>query len=136
MGSRGKNNKRLVVKIHAALCTYVNELVNKESRLKKLSIFLAEAMHRSYYYLSKIFTTTTGFNLEKYFIRLRMEKTKELITQDELRIAEIALKLGYCSQQIFSTQCKKETDKTPVEDRRGRVPATKYWDRLLPQHFK
>lgn len=135
-GIAEKNNEKMVVKIHAALCTYVNELVNKESRLKKLSTFLPEVMHRSYYHLSRIFTSTTGVTIEKYFILLRMEKAKELITQDELSMAEIAIKLGYGSQQIFSTQFKKETGKTPSEYRQDPVPVRIHWDQLLPQHFK
>lgn len=135
-GIAEKNNEKVVVKIHAALCAYVNDLENKESGLKKLSTFLAEIMHRSYYHLSKIFTTTTGFTIERYFIRLRMEKAKELISQDELNMAEIALKLGYSSQQIFSTQFKKETGKTPGEYKTHPESKRIHWDELLPQHFK
>lgn len=131
-----KNNEKIVVKIHAALCTYVNELVNKDSSAKKLTTFLAEMMHRSYYHLSRIFNSTTGFTIEKYFIRIKMEKAKEMIIQDELRIAEISLKLGYSSPQIFSTQFKKETGKTPSEYRLDPVPERIHWDQLLPQHFK
>jgi len=135
-GIAEKNNERIVVKIHAALCTYVNELVNKNSSIKKLSTFLAEMMHRSYYHLSRIFTAATGFTIEKYFIRLKMEKAKELIIQDELSMAEIAKKLGYSSQQIFSTQFKKETGKTPSEYKIHPIPERIHWDHLLPQHFK
>ena len=135
-GIAEKNNEKTVVKIHSALCSYVNELVNGESGLRKLSTFLAEAMHRSYYHLSRIFRTTTGSTIEKYFIRLKMEKAKELICQDELSVAEIALKLGYSSQQIFSTQFKKETGKTPSEYRQGPIPVRIHWDQLLPQDFK
>ena len=135
-GIAEKNNEKMVIKIHAALCTYVNELANKESKLVKLTTFLAKVMHSSYYHLSRIFTTTTGFTIEKYFIRLRMEKAKELIIQDEISIAEIALKLGYSSQQIFSTQFKKETGKTPSDYKQDPVPVRTHWDQLLPQHFK
>lgn len=135
-GIAEKNNEKTVVKIHAALCTYVNELVNKNSSIKKLSTFLAETMHRSYYHLSRIFTNTTGFTIEKYFIRLKMEKAKELIIQDELSMAEISMKLGYSSQQIFSTQFKKETGKTPSEYKIHPLPERIHWDQLLPQHFK
>ena len=135
-GIAEKNTEKMVVKIHSALCTYVNDLVNEDSGLKKLSTFLAEALHRSYYHLSRIFSVTTGFTIEKYFIRLKMEKAKELISQDELSIAKIALTLGYSSQQIFSTQFKKETGKTPSEYRQNPVPVRIHWDQLLPQHFK
>lgn len=135
-GIAEKNNEKIVVKIHAALCGFVNELANKNRSSQKLSTFLAEMMHRSYYHLSRIFTSTTGFTIEKYFIRLRMEKAKELIVQDELSLADIAMKLGYSSQQIFSTQFKKETGKTPSEYKIQPIPERIHWDHLLPQHFK
>lgn len=135
-GIAEKSNEKLVVKIHAALCAFVNELTDKNRRSEKLSAFLVEATHRSYYHLSRIFTSMTGFTIEKYFIRLRMEKAKELIIQDELSLGEIAMRLGYSSQQIFSTQFKKETGKTPSEYKIDPVPERIHWDHLLPQHFK
>lgn len=135
-GIAEKSNEKIVVKIHAALCVFVNELVDKNRSSQKLSTFLAEMMHRSYYHLSRIFTATTGFTIEKYFIRLRMEKAKELIVHDELTLAEISMKLGYSSQQIFSTQFKKETGKTPSEYKVNPMPERIHWDHLLPQHFK
>jgi len=135
-GIAGKSNEKLVVKIHAALCAFVNEFENKSRSPKKISVFLAEVMRRSYYHLSRIFTSTTEFTIEKYFIRLRMEKAKELIIQDELSLADIAMKLGYSSQQIFSTQFKKETGKTPSDYKQDPVPVRTHWDQLLPQHFK
>lgn len=135
-GIAEKNNEKIVIKIHAALCAFVNELANKNRSSEKLSSFLVETMRRSYYHLSRVFTSTTGLTIEKYFIRLRMEKAKELIIQDELSLGEIAMRLGYSSQQIFSTQFKKETGKTPSEYKIEPVPERIHWDHLLPQHFK
>ena len=131
-----KNNEKIVVKIHGALCVYLDELADSDNRSKKISTYLVETLHRSYYYLSRIFTSTTGITIEKYFIQLKIERAKELIIQDELSILEIAIKLGYSSQQIFSTQFKKETGKTPSEYRQDPVPVRIHWDQLLPQHFK
>ena len=124
------------MQIHAALCAFVSELEDKNRGSKKLSAFLAKITHRSYYHLTRIFSSTTGFTIEKYFIRLRMEKAKELIVQDELNLGEIAMKLGYSSQQIFSTQFKKETGKTPSEYKLHPLPERIHLDHLLPQHFK
>ena len=130
------SKEKIVVRIHAVLCAYLGELNNEENGSKKISTYLAEAMHRSYYHLSRIFTATTGITIEKYFIQLKMEKAKELIIQDELSMAEIANSLGYSSQQIFSTQFKKETGKTPGEYKANPVPKRIHLDQLLQQHFK
>jgi AraC family transcriptional regulator len=131
-----KSNEKIAVKIHAAICGYLSQISNKEVMLQKLSAYLSETLHQSYYQLSRRFTETTGVTIEKYFICLRMEKAKELLMHDELSIAEIAWQLGYSTQQIFSTQFKKETGKTPGEYRLNPVPQRIHWDKLLWQHFK
>jgi AraC family transcriptional regulator len=131
-----KNNEKTVVRIHGVLCTYVNQLGTKDHGIKKISTFLSKKLQRSYYHLSRIFAATTGVTIEKYLIRLRMEKAKELLMQDELSIAEISEMLGYSSQQIFSTQFKKETGRTPGKYKIHPDPKRVHWDDLLPQHFK
>lgn len=131
-----KSNEKVTAKIHAAICGYLNQMANKEAMLQKLSAYLSETLHQSYYQLSRRFTEATGVTIEKYFICLRMEKAKELLMHDELSIAEIAWQLGYSTQQIFSTQFKKETGKTPGEYRIKPVPQRIHWDKLLWQHFK
>jgi AraC family transcriptional regulator len=131
-----KTNEKITVKIHAAICGYLNQISSKQAMLQKLSAYLSETLHQSYYQLSRRFTETTGVTIEKYFICLRMEKAKELLMHDELSIAEIAWQLGYSTQQIFSTQFKKETGKTPGEYRLNPVPQRIHWDKLLWQHFK
>lgn len=131
-----RSNEKITVKIHAAICEYLNQISNGEDIPQKLSGFLSETLHQSYYQLSRRFTQTAGVTIEKYFISLRMEKAKELLMHDELSIAEIAWQLGYSTQQIFSTQFKKETGKTPGEYRLNPVPQRVHWDKLLWQHFK
>ncbi|RTL60066.1 MAG: AraC family transcriptional regulator [Sphingobacteriales bacterium] len=131
-----KSNEKVTVKIHAAICGYLGQISNKEPSLQKLSAYLSEKLHQSYYQLSRRFTETTGVTIEKYFICLRMEKAKELLMHDELSITEIAWQLGYSTQQIFSTQFKKETGKTPGEYRLNPIPKRIHWDKLLWQHFK
>lgn len=135
-GIAEKNNEKITVKIHAAICEYLNKVANGEDIPQKLSGYLSETLHQSYYQLSRRFTQTTGLTIEKYFICLRMEMAKELLMHDELSISEIAWQLGYSTQQIFSTQFKKETGKTPGEYRLKPVPQRIHWDKLLWQHFK
>jgi AraC-like DNA-binding protein len=131
-----KSNEKITAKIHAAIVEYLNQISNKDIVSQKLSAYLSEELCQSYFQLSRRFTETTGVTIEKYFICLRMEKAKELLMHDEFSIAEIAWQLGYSTQQIFSTQFKKETGKTPGEYRLKPVPQRIHWDKLLWQHFK
>lgn len=130
------SEEKTAIKIHASICQYVNEGAYKDGRKKKLSAYVAEMMNRSYYHLSRIFSSVTGLTIEKYYIRLKMEKAKEMLVQDELGLSDIAWQLGYGSQQTFNTQFKKETGKTPGEYKINPVPVRIHWDQLLPQDFR
>lgn len=129
-------DEKVVVKIHSAVCRYINEESYKDTRKKKLSAYLVEMLNRSYFGLSRIFSSVTGLTIEKYYILLKMEKAKELLVQDEYELSDIAWQLGYGSAQTFNTQFKKETGKTPGEYKTNPVPARLHWDKLLPQNFK
>ncbi len=131
-----KTDDKIVVRIQGLVFKYLNEITGKDDERRNLSTYLTELMQRNYYHLSHIFSINSGLTIEKYFIRLRIEKAKELIILDELSLSEIAWKLGYSSSQTFSTQFKKETGKTPGEYKINPVPARVHLDKLLPQNFK
>jgi AraC family transcriptional regulator len=131
-----KNNDKIVIRIQALLFKYLNEIASKDVKPKKLSTYLAEMMQRNYHHLSHIFSTDSAMTIEKYYLRLKIEKAKELIINDELSLSDIAYELGYSSQQTFSTQFKKQTGKTPGEYKINPVPERIHKDKLLPQNFK
>ena len=131
-----RNDEKIVVRIQALVFKYLNEIVSKDASHNKLSTYLTEMMQRNYYHLSHIFSINSGMTIEKYYIRLKIEKAKELIMIDELSLSEIAWQLGYSSSQTFSTQFKKETGKTPGEYKINPVPARVHLDKLIPQNFK
>lgn len=127
---------KMVVRIHALLCQYVRENMNKDANSTTLSIFLEKQLHRSYFHLSKLFSSEAGITIERYFLLLKMERAKELLIEGVETISSIAYELGYSTSQIFSTQFKKETGKTPTQYRLNPVPHRTHWDEILPQHFK
>lgn len=131
-----KSDEKTVIQIHSLLCNYLDEILSETGMHKKLSVYLSENLHRSYYNLSRVFSNTTGITIEKYFICLKIEKAKELIILGELNVSEIAWKLGYGSQQTFNTLFRKETGKTPREYKIDPQPARIHLDKLLPQNFK
>lgn len=128
--------EKTIVKIHVLICHYVREMLSKEGNRMNLSAYLKQTLHRSYHHLSKTFSLETGMTIEKYFVRLKMERAKELLLENVESLSAIAWQLGYSSQQSLSTQFKKETGKTPGEYKLNPVPPRVHWDELLPQHFK
>lgn len=81
----------------------------------KLSDYLAAKMELNYPYLSKVFSKNEHETIERYFILLKVEKIKELISYNQLSMSEIAYQLGYSSPQALSSQFKSITGKTVSE---------------------
>ena len=79
------------------------------SRRLKLSELLARSLNVNYTHLSRTFSKEEGVTIERYFIRLKIEKAKELIVYKELSFKEIAYDLGYSSLQHLSGQFKQVT---------------------------
>ncbi len=57
--------------------------------------------------MSKLFSEKEGITIEQYFIFLKLEKVKELVTYNEHTLNEIASSLGYSSVQHLSYQFKR-----------------------------
>ena len=69
--------------------------------------YLSSNINREYTFLSRLFSEKEGMTIEHYFILLKLEKVKELLTYGELSLSQIATILGYSSVQHLSAQFKK-----------------------------
>ncbi|MFL5746155.1 MAG: helix-turn-helix domain-containing protein [Niastella sp.] len=107
--------EKLVEKVKNIIIALVHR--NEEGNNKKLSALLEERLQLDYHYLSNLFSSTEGIPIEKYAIRQRIERVKELLTYNELSLSEIADQMGYSSVQHLSQQFKKETGMTPSQFR-------------------
>jgi len=97
---------------------YVKQLLNMlehscDSTMSLSSV--AERLGLSSVYLGKIFKRVTGVNYVQYLTDLRMEKARELLLQDNMRIQEIAEQLGYSQSHYFSKVFKQTTGMSPTE---------------------
>jgi len=81
----------------------------------KYSDHLSKKLHRSYPYLSSLFSQMHGSTLEQYIISQRIELVKQMLVRQGLGLSEIAWKLGYCSVSHLSNQFKKNTGMSPAK---------------------
>ena len=59
----------------------------------------------------------------RYYLNLRLDRARGLITQTELRIAEVANACGFGTAEQFSRAYRAHFDIAPSRDRvEGRVP--------------
>jgi AraC-like DNA-binding protein len=107
--------EKLVEKIKNIIIALIHR--NEDSNNKKLSAILEEKLQQDYHYLSNLFSSMEGITIEKYTIRQRIERVKELLTYNELSLSEIADQMDYSSVQHLSQQFKKETGLTPSKFR-------------------
>jgi AraC family transcriptional regulator len=105
------SRQQLIEKIKNLIVTQVHYA--EEEPMHNFSEILSKALHKDYSYLSNLFSEVEGITIEKYIIKQKIEKVKELIIYDELSLSEIAYKLNYSSVAHLSMQFKKVTGLTP-----------------------
>ena len=101
-------------RIIEAIKKSVIELVRNELNTITVnySVYLEQKVHKDYNYLSNLFTASEGQTIEKYIIRQKIERVKELLVYEQLNLSEIAFELGYSSVSHLSGQFKKVTGLT------------------------
>ena len=72
----------------------------------KTSELIASTVYRDYKTLSKLFSVNEKTTIEKYFIRLKIEKVKELIQMKQHSFSDIGYLLDYSSVNHLSRQFK------------------------------
>ncbi|KFF26532.1 helix-turn-helix domain-containing protein [Chryseobacterium vrystaatense] len=79
--------------------------------------FIADELHISSNYLSRLLKTLTGQSTQQFIQDKLIEKAKEKLSTTELSVSEIAYELGFEHPQSFTKLFKNKTNLTPVEFR-------------------
>lgn len=73
--------------------------------------------------LQRLFGSHTGVTPVRYYLEIRLDRARSMVTQTEMSIMEIAVACGFTSQEYFARVYKERFSLTPSEDRQeGRVP--------------
>ena len=93
---------------------YVNRnLYNPELSLKKV----ASDLYINDSYLSREFKKTYGVSFIEYISRKRIEASKKILKETELKVYEVAEKIGFKDSHYFCICFKKQTGQTVKEYR-------------------
>ena len=107
-------DQQLVERIKNVLIDYLQHFETAYQPVTT-SVYLAEKLDADYQYLSKVFSRLEPLTIEKYFIMLKIERVKELLSYGQLTLSEIAHQLHYSSVQHLSNQFKKVTGQSVSE---------------------
>lgn len=68
-------------------------------------------------YFSQLFKQKTGLGFKEYVIQLRMEQAKQLLHNPQLKLADVAERIGYQDMRHFTQVFRKKFSVTPTEYR-------------------
>ncbi|MCY6370035.1 response regulator transcription factor [Clostridium ganghwense] len=90
---------------------YINEHYTENICLKDVSrqVYLSES------YLSRRIKKVVGISFVEYITKLRIEKAIEYLQNSNIKVSEVALKVGYPDYRYFSRIFKKHTGYSPSE---------------------
>jgi AraC-like DNA-binding protein len=92
---------------------YIHEHQTEELSLGQV----AKAVNTSTFYFCKMFKKVTGINFTDYLSRVRIEKSKNLLLNPNLRVSEIAFEVGFQSLTHFNRVFKKILGQSPTQYR-------------------
>jgi len=98
-------------KLVHSIIQYINENIDQSTlSLKKIS----ELHYANPSYVSRIFKEVTGMTFMDYLNAIRINKAKKLLINSNLKIYEIAERVGIADANYFSKYFKKHTNYTPA----------------------
>ena len=122
------NKSKLIAQIKSIV---IEQIHHKEDSLKiNFSTLISDELNHEYTSLSKLFSAVEGLTIERFILKQKVEKIKELLFYDESTLSEIAFKMNYSSVAYLSSQFKKETGMTPSEFKKNQQPGHKSLDSL------
>ena len=100
-------------KVAAALRLIEEQYMNADMCV----VSLADQVHLSQTYLSALFKRTIGHSISEHLLNLRVEKSKRLLIEGDIRLGEIAGLVGYNDANAFAKAFKRATGLSPAKFR-------------------
>lgn len=107
---------------------YLMGLVEEVKRYTHLNLYdpqlnlrmAAGSLHMSAPYLGRVFKRVTGKSYSSYVNECRIEKARQLLSMNEVRVCDVAQRVGFDNQPYFQVLFKKHVGVTPGEYRSRR----------------
>lgn len=109
---------QLVEQVKALVVEIIHYTPAELQPFQTYSHFISERLGRSYAYLSHQFSVREGLTLEKYIIRQKIERAKELLSYQDRKVTEVARQLGYSSAAHLTNQFRQVTGMSPSDFQR------------------
>lgn len=90
----------------------------REHHTEDLSLLqVAQVAHANHFHFCRVFKRSTGLSFTNFLSRVRIEKSKNLLNNPQLRVSEIAYEVGFQSLTHFNRVFQKLLGQSPTEYR-------------------
>ncbi|SER50635.1 two-component system, response regulator YesN [Gracilibacillus ureilyticus] len=107
------NNNRMKGTIHH-IKKYIHKNYDKPITMKSI----ANEFFINPVYMGQLFKKTYGIYFKDYILNVRINEAKKLLRTTDLRVYEVAQKVGFNNPDYFVTQFEKAVGKTPSQYRK------------------
>jgi len=95
----------------------VKELVHAKMKDELTLIEMAQAAELSPAHFSRIFRKSTGETPHQFVLRQRVERAKEMLSEAEMRVLDVAVACGFKTQQHFARVFRRVCGASPTDYR-------------------
>jgi AraC family transcriptional regulator len=95
----------------------VTDYIYQHSAQNPSLMMMAEIVHMSPYYFSRLFKQSTGFTPHQYLLKCRTAQAKQLLKTTNLAIADIAGQVGFVDQSHLNRHFKRHFGVSPSQFR-------------------
>jgi AraC family transcriptional regulator len=95
----------------------VTDYIHQHSAQNPSLMMMAEIVHMSPYYFSRLFKQSTGFTPHQYLLKCRTAQAKQLLKTTNLAIADIAGQVGFVDQSHLNRHFKRHFGVSPSQFR-------------------
>lgn len=136
--SIGKGTMQNIKESFSALCRESSELIHtlKDKKSRDIIYEVKEYVKKNYcydiklqkvaghfyinpVYLGQLFKKSTGMQFNEFLHIQRVEQAKRLLRRTDMKIADIAVSVGYCDTDYFVGKFKQFTQTLPSEYKKG-----------------
>jgi AraC family transcriptional regulator len=93
----------------------VTEYIHQHSAQNPSLMIMAEMVHISPYYFSRLFKQSTGLTPHQYLLKCRTKEAKRLLKTTNLLIADIAVQVGFVDQSHLNRHFKRHFGVSPSQ---------------------
>lgn len=109
-GTGNKDSENIINKARLLFRSNINNTYSAEQAAKELNV--------GYSWFRKSFKNYTGLSPGQYYLQLKIEKAKEMLTNSEVPIKQISIELNFESTFYFSKIFKEKTGVRPTDYRK------------------